>query len=288
MPKALPLGALLAACALAASSPALSADCAPDAVVDRVARSLIDGAKLPPDLGVTDLDAATCGREKIVAILGRSLGEPVGYKAAVTSDGVKKLFGFDEPVLGILLKDMLHPSGGTLPADTSSVFEGDLILEVGSEAINEATTPIEVLRHTRAIYPFMEVARAIIDAPPPKIGLANFTLANAFAYRGVIGAPIILPADQASVDMLADMQVSLLDENGTVLHSAPGKAILGQPLNAAIWIAGKLQREGRRLRSGDLLSLGSITRLLPVKAGLTARARYEGLPGSPEIEVTFK
>lgn len=278
---------VLAGLALAATASSATAACAPDAVAERVAQSIIDGGRLDADLGVADLDAAACGRKKVVARLSQTFGEPVGYKAAVTSDGAKKLFGFDEPVLGVLMSKMMYPSGSTLPAEASIVFEGDLILEVGSDRIHEATTPLQVLQHTRAVYPFMEIARSVFDVPPPKIGMANFTLANAFAYRGVIGGPIALPAIQASVDALAQMQVSLLDESGTVLNTAPGAAILGHPLNAAIWIAAKVEREGGRLKAGDKLSLGSITRLLPVKPGMTARVRYDGLPGTPEISARF-
>ena len=48
--------------------------------------------------------------------------------------------------------------------------------------------------------------------------------------------------------------------------------------------------EGKSLKKGDLLSLGTITNLIPAKAGTTIRAVYIGLdPGGPvEVSVKFK
>jgi 2-keto-4-pentenoate hydratase len=278
---------LAALAALILSSPGFAADCPPQATVDKMVRAIVQGEQLAPDLGVTDIDTAACGRARVVEKLQETFGRPIGYKAAVTGDGAKKLFGFDEPILGVLLEKMLVPSGSRIPAGAFTVFEGDLILEVGSEAINEAKTPLEVLAATRAIRPFMEIARGTIAAPPPKVGAPNFTLANAFAFGGVVGDPLVLEATEENVQRLADMRVSLIDAAGNELHAAPGSAILGQPLNAVIWIAESLARTGGRLKPGDMLSLGSITRLIPVKPDMKVRVRYEGLPGTPEVAAEF-
>jgi 2-keto-4-pentenoate hydratase len=49
-----------------------------------------------------------------------------------------------------------------------------------------------------------------------------------------------------------------------------------------------LNTSGRYLKKGDLLSLGSFSRLLPPKPGTGAKATYEGLPGNPTVSVRFK
>ena len=73
-----------------------------------------------------------------------------------------------------------------------------------------------------------------------------------------------------------------------VLDSGPGGATLGNPLNAAIWLARDLAAAGTPLKRGDLLSLGSFTRLLPPKPGLAVKATYQGLPGNPGVSVRFR
>lgn len=43
-----------------------------------------------------------------------------------------------------------------------------------------------------------------------------------------------------------------------------------------------------RLEPGDLVSLGSFGPLLEPKPGLAATVTYQGLPGDPNVSVTFE
>ena len=67
-----------------------------------------------------------------------------------------------------------------------------------------------------------------------------------------------------------------------------GSAILEHPLNAVIWLAEDLRRAGITLKPGDLLALGSFSRLMPPQPGTAARVVYEGLPGNPSVSVRFR
>ena len=56
-----------------------------------------------------------------------------------------------------------------------------------------------------------------------------------------------------------------------------------------MFIAEEVQRRGGRLKAGDILSLGSFSRLTPPKPGQKVVARYEGLPTGPmQVAVAFK
>jgi 2-keto-4-pentenoate hydratase len=60
-------------------------------------------------------------------------------------------------------------------------------------------------------------------------------------------------------------------------------------LNAVLWIAESLRAEGKALKNGELLSLGSFSALLPPKPGTTITVRYIGLiPGPAEVRVAFE
>ncbi|MGB5595837.1 MAG: hydratase, partial [Crocosphaera sp.] len=67
-------------------------------------------------------------------------------------------------------------------------------------------------------------------------------------------------------------------------------ALLGNPLNVVFWLKEQLNSQGKTLQKGDLLSLGTITPLIPVKAGKTITAEYQGLQEDQiiEISVTFE
>ena len=68
-------------------------------------------------------------------------------------------------------------------------------------------------------------------------------------------------------------------ETGKRLASGQSHALLGDPLNVVLWIKNQLRKQGKSLKKGDLLSLGTITPLTPAKAGKSIRAEYIGLRG---------
>ena len=69
-----------------------------------------------------------------------------------------------------------------------------------------------------------------------------------------------------------------------------GSALLDHPLNVVLWLRDSLKAEGKKLKKGDLLSLGTITKLTPTAPNTTIRARYIDLDpkGPVEISVKFK
>jgi 2-keto-4-pentenoate hydratase len=286
LPAAIALATLLGACAsVSLEDPTCPSDTAVDNLVSRyIARQ---PAANPPDK-LTAFGAA-CGRDKFTSRLGEHYGRVVGYKAGLTNAAVQQRFGYPSPVRGTLFEKMILRDGAVVPAQFGArpLFEADLVVEVASSAIHDAKTPLEVLRNLRAIYPFIELPDLVLEDATRVDGLV-LTYLNVGARLGVLGAPIPARADPAMVTALADMTVRLVDPSGKLLDAGKGSAILDQPLNAAIWLARDLRRAGITLQPGDLLSLGSFTKLLPPVAGSGARAIYEGLPGNPSVSVSFR
>jgi 2-oxo-hept-3-ene-1,7-dioate hydratase len=187
-------------------------------------------------------------------------------------------------VRGVLLEGMLLQSGATVPAKFGArpVFEADLLVVIADAAVNEATTPAEVLPHIRAVIPFIELADLVLIEGEPVSG-PILTAINAGARQGVVGDAIAAEQSGAFLQSLADMEVKVTDEAGKELAAAKGNAVLGHPLNSVIWLA----RSGVTLAPGDYVSVGSIGPLLPAAAGQTITATYQGLPNDPEVRVSF-
>lgn len=286
LPVAIAVVTLLGACAtVSLEDPTCPSDAAVDQLVARYQAA--QPAPNPPDK-MTAFGAA-CGRDKFTARLGERYGRIVGYKAGLTSKAVQQRFGHPSPVRGTLFERMIVQDGATVPARFGArpLFEADLVVEVGSSAIHDAKTPLEVMRNLRAVYPFIELPDLVLE-DVSRIDGPALSYVNVGARLGVLGAPIPANADPAFVNALAGMTVRLVDGEGKLLDSGQGSAILDHPLNAAIWLARDLRRSGVTLLPGDLLSLGSFTKLLPPTPGTTVRAIYEGLPGNPGVSVTFR
>lgn len=233
---------------------------------------------------------ALCAQSKIVARLSADLGPVAGYKAGLTSPKSQEVFGVTEPVFGTLLKGMLlEPGASVSPSDAvRALFEADLIVEIADAAVNEASTPEEVLAAIAGVRPFLELP-ALVVGKDEKLDGAAITAINVGAWRGVMGDLIVLPQGAEGVAMLADFTARLTDDaSGETLSAAPGKAVLENPLNAVTWIAGVLKAQGKALKPGDLVSVGSIGPLHPMKPGMSVTLTYEGLPGTPKIGASFK
>ena len=225
-------------------------------------------------------------QEKLINILSPFQGELIGYKVALTNKKAQEIFKVKEPLLGILLENMLLPSGITIPANFGAkpMIEGDLMVRVASKKINEVTTPQDTLKYLDAVIPFLELPDLVYDKNI-KVNAEMLIAINAGARLGVVGEVITIDRENINKDTLKDISVKLIDESGEIIAQGNSNALLGDPLNVVFWIKEQLKAQRKTLKKGDLLSLGSITPLIPVEIGKTINAQYTGLEKDQVIEV---
>jgi 2-keto-4-pentenoate hydratase len=241
----------------------------------------------PATLTLADAEAA---QAEVVRSLEPHRGPTVGYKAALTHPMAQRRFGIDHPLLGRLLRDMLLTNGAAIhhPFAARPMMEGDLLVRVGSVAINDATTPSEALAALDQVIPFIELPD-LVYATNVAVNAAMLVAANCGARYGVLGPRIPLSPSDAWTTRLGSITVAMEDENGVTLATGSSDAILGHPLHAVLWIKDALKAQGMALAEGDLLSLGTLTPMLEAPDAGTVTARYSGLPGGPhDVRVTFK
>src|SRR3546814_16601889 len=65
--------------------------------------------------------------------------------------------------------------------------------------------------------------------------------------------------------------------NGTVASTGVGAAALGNPLNAAAWLAQTLAGRGEPLKAGDILLAGALGPMVALKPGYHFHATVSGL-----------
>lgn len=248
-------------------------------------------AKPAPAIGSdSSMQLAGCIQQRLVEKEALSTGRLVGYKVGLTSKAVQERFGWDQPVSGMLLDGMILPDGAELRADfgARAVWEADMLLVVGDERINEATTPLEALASVRAMRAFIELPDLAVD-PAARMTGPVLKAINVGARYGVAGPEIPLEATEAVAESLRTVRITASLDGKPVAEST-GEATLGHPLNVMLWLVSDLAQSGQRLRAGDLVSVGSYSPLVPPKAGQTVTVRYDGLPGSgsPQVSVRFQ
>lgn len=241
-----------------------------------------------PAPAVQTIDEALDFQAAFVRRLIPLAGAPVGYKVGLTSKAVQERFGVDHPLRGVLLERMLLESGALVPARFGAVpiAEADLMVRVKDAGVNQAKTPEEVLAHLDAVIPFIELPDLMLKKGEPLNG-ATITAINVGARLGVLGRPIPVEATPEFARALAEMQVFVSVDDKLVMK-VPGKAILGHPLNAVIWLAEDLARRGQALKAGDLVSLGSLGKPLRPQAGQTLWVGYSFGRWGGEVKVRFE
>lgn len=233
-------------------------------------------AQIPsPPLSTNSANAA---QTTFIQLLEPSLGPPVGYKAALTSKPAQERFGVEQPVMGILLERMLLSNGSNIDASKGIrlMAEADLLVRVGSADINSANNHREFLAALSEVIPFLEVPDLVYKAGQKLNGPALIAI-NAGARYGVMGTPIPLSSTPEWEKRLRDFQVILNDSKGNKLAEGKGSNLMGHPLEVVRWLRDALIKQGLELRPGDLISLGSLTRLIPVSSGMQLKANYLGL-----------
>lgn len=242
-------------------------------------------------LGLSAADAA-CSRKRLNESLEKQLGKPVGYKAGLTNPAVQKRFNASEPVWGVLYAPMMLKDGATVDAAFGArpLYEADMLVRVKSASINHARTPEEVLQHVDQVIPAIELPDLVVQAPGQLDG-AGVSAINVGARLFVTGAPLAVGPTRGErvqwVEALRDMTV-VLSADGAEVDRGKGSDVLGHPLQAVIWLAQDLQKNDLYLKPGDLVSLGSFSRLMPPKPGMAVDVAYWGLPGTPKVKVAFK
>lgn len=272
---------LLLACVCLLPAFGATAACPDDAAVAQTAAALAAGtpAQPYPDLTMAD---AECARGKLVPLLARVWGAPVGYKAGATGEAVQKLFGLGGPVHGVIFASSVSLADNAeftlTPAVAGVGVEADLLVRVRDAGISTAGRDhVAILKHLDQVIPYIEMPRVGLAGPVDGPKLVSVNVA---ARLGVMGAPLPAVATEEFAARLGTMMVVLADDQKEFAR-VPGSNLLGHPLNVVPFLVADLARHGLALKAGDLLSLGGFAPSVPAVAGRTYTLRYEGLAAAP-------
>ena len=269
--------------------PGAEAACPDDAAIARFAGQILQRQSPTPFTSLSPADGR-CVQEKLIAIFAQPLGDVVGFKLGLTNPAIQQRFGIDHPIRGAIFHATLRAtSGAEIEARFAAVpvLEADMLLRIGMGGVEAALNDhAALIRHVDQVIPFIELPD-LVYAPDYSPSLGDLLAVNVGARLGVVGQPIAVTPSADFIAALGRINVSL-HQDGREVSRAPGAAILGHPLNALAWIARDLARDGRPLRAGDVVSLGSFSPPQPVAAGQAWAARYEGLGQTQEVLVRFK
>ena len=241
-------------------------------------------------------------RDKRIAGLERKIQQLENALAWRTMD-LESLRGFVRGAEGkraitVRVNDVVGVAGFALPGNFVDIIavlpsdfgvrplvEADFLVEVKDPRLADAKTPLEALGYLESVIPFIELPDLMLEGQFS----GNAMIATNVAFRGgVTGMEIPVQKTQAFLDALANMTVVMTDDaDNKEIGRVKGSVLMDNPINAAMWLAKELKKDGIRLKKGDLLSLGGFINPVPPKPGMKARVQYIGLPGDPQVTVEF-
>lgn len=196
----------------------------------------------------------------------------VGRKAGLTARAVQKQLGVDQPDFGTLFDDMRIADGGYLdPAKTvQPKAEAEIAFVLGKPLSSPDTSADDVAAAVASVHAAIEIVDSRIA--DWKITFADTVADNgssAFFVLGNRGVPL------EGIDLVgATMEMTV---NGQVASSGVGEAVLGNPLNAAAWLARTLAARCDPLKAGDILLAGALGPMVTLTPGDKVRAIVGGI-----------
>jgi 2-keto-4-pentenoate hydratase len=203
----------------------------------------------------------------------------VGRKIGLTAVAVQKQLGVDQPDFGLLFDDMLA-------AEDKAIPQSELMQpKVEAEIAIVLKKPLTKAAHTiQDVIDATDYACAAIEVVGSRIAnwdirLADTIADNASSSHFVLGATHKKLADVDLVNCAMTMT-----RGGTQVSTGSGAACMGNPLNAAVWLADAMVKYGRPLQAGDVVMTGALGPMAPVEPGDVVEAKIEGLG---QVRATF-
>lgn len=195
----------------------------------------------------------------------------VGRKIGLTSVAVQRQLGVDRPDFGTLLDDMAVVEGETI--DSSRLMqpkvEAEIALVLGRDLAHERHTVADLIGAT-------DYALAAIEVVGSRIAGWNIRFVDTVADNASSGMFVLgtQPVALSRLDLAGiNMQMTHKDK---LVSQGKGAACLGNPLNAARWLADTLVRVGTPLRAGDVVLTGALGPMVAVEEAQTYIAQIDG------------
>lgn len=249
-------------------------------LADTLANAVRTGNPVPPLTDDVDLSIDQA-YELQDAVL--ELHDPGGIrdvvKLGLTSRAKQEQMSVDEPLYGVFASGSALDIGE--PLVTSALIqprvEPEIAFLIGRDLDGSDTTAAHVLAATDALMPAIDVLDSRFAGY--RFTLPDVVADNASASRYLLGAPLPVP----SVD-LATLGC-VFEGNGSVIDTAAGGSVLGNPAVAVAWLVRKLASRGRVLPAGTVVLSGALTAAVPAEAGDNFRLTI-GRLGSLELACT--
>ena len=196
----------------------------------------------------------------------------VGKKIGFTGKAMRQQFGLDRPDYGYVFSDQVFLQGDPIPIKKfiTPKVEGEIAFILKENLQGPGVTVSDVLRATHGVMACLEFVDFRWDLP-------TFNILDSIADNAACGG-ILLGSTMVSLDNLDLRYLAMfVEKNGELISSGAGVEVMGDPLNAVVWLANAMAEHGDFLRAGEIILSGAITGATPIQAEDTMRISFSSL-----------
>lgn len=212
------------------------------------------------DAYAIQIKAASMLRNWNVSILGK--------KIAFTDPKIREKLSFPDAIYGFLNNENIYQSGAEFSlSKTPKKLEPELAFVLG-EDIQKVKGIKNCLSKIEAVIPAFEIIESRML--PSDSCYENIIANNVGFYGAVFGEKHVnfLDIDFSEINMR-------LYKNGELFDEAKSSKIMGNPLNALIWLFNKALNNGDLLKKGDVILSGSFLPAVSLEAGQQYKAIFD-------------
>lgn len=243
--------------------------------IARVLRDAYSKGAVPPlreYLDPTDAEGAY-GVQAINTRFWQAQGRRiVGRKAGLTAKAVQQQLGVDQPDFGVLFDDMRVADGGRL--DPARCIQAKAEAEIAFVLGADLPSPEASMNEVAAAVATVHAAIEVVDS---RIADWKITFADTVADNGSSAFFVLSDAGLPLEGLDLEGAAMSMSVNGRVASTGVGAAVMGNPLNAAAWLARTLAAAGEPLKTGDILLAGALGPMVALQAGDEVRAEIAGI-----------
>lgn len=224
----------------------------------------------PVDIRALSIEEAYAVQEQYLATRAAVGEQFIGYKVGCTSSAIRDQFGLSEPICGRLLAPYIHRNGDALPINhyLDCALEAELVFHIGSDLDGRILGTDYLRSAIVGVSPGIEIHNYRFHCGHPS--LQELIASNGIHAGLVIGdAKPLCNADLGQ-------ERSTLTVNGLEMASGDGANLMeGRgPIESLRWLLVHLRKRNSVLKAGSLVIPGSAAKLVGIKGGDVAEARF--------------
>jgi 2-keto-4-pentenoate hydratase len=182
-----------------------------------------------------------------------------GWKIGLTSEAVRSQLGVAEPDFGVLFEHRGVADGGRvdLGALLQPRIEAEIGFVLGSDLSGQPVDADMVRAATSHVVAILEIPDSRVAGWD--IAISDTVADNASSGRYVVGS------NRVSLDSVDLGGLAMeLRTGGRVVSSGTGRASMGDPVHAVVWLANTLIGLGKSLRAGEIVLSGALGAMVTV------------------------